>query len=314
MRAGAKHTGRRHTGALLRTALVAMAVLMAACSVGGPVEVAADRKGEVDGDAPGSQPPTSQSPTSAPTTATTSAPTTTTTAAAPPPPAPQPPPAVGTVPPQGLGPGDQGPQVKVLEDLLAILKYGAHTLDDVYDRNTADAVVAFQKATGLPRTGRATQDVADALTTSRPSDPLVPGGGPTRVEIDLPRQILLLYQNDVLFRVLPVSTASGKRFCQGGRCRTAVTPAGSFRVGYRISGWRKSPLGRMYRPVYYMVGIGVAIHGSHHVPPEPVSHGCVRIPMAAAEWFPDYVPDGTPVYVLDGRRPPGPPPPEGTRT
>ncbi|HEY3239864.1 MAG TPA: L,D-transpeptidase family protein, partial [Acidimicrobiia bacterium] len=210
--------------------------------------------------------------------------------------------------------GDHSPQVKVLEDYLALLKYGVHTIDDAYDRNTADAVVAFQKAAGLPRTGRATQDVADALTTSRPPDPLVPGGGATRVEIDLPRQILLLYQNDALLRVLPVSTASGRRFCHGGRCRTAVTPAGSYRVGYRVSGWRKSPLGRMYKPLYYMVGIGVAIHGYHQVPPQPASHGCVRIPLAAADWFADQVPDSTPVYVLDGKTSPGPPPPEGTRT
>jgi lipoprotein-anchoring transpeptidase ErfK/SrfK len=221
---------------------------------------------------------------------------------------------VGAVPPQGLGPGDRGPQVKVLEDLLAAQHYGAHAVDDLYDQDTADAVVAFQKAKGLPRTGRATQDVADAVSTSGPPDPLVPGGGPTRVEIDLPRQILLLYQNDALFRVLPVSTGSGKRFCHGGRCRRAVTPAGSYRVGYRLPGWRKSPLGRMYKPVYYMVGIGIAIHGYRQVPYEPASHGCVRIPMTAAEWFPDYVPDGTPVYVLDGKTPPGPPPPEGTQT
>ncbi len=189
------------------------------------------------------------------------------------------------------------------------------TVDDAYDQNTADAVVAFQKLANLPRTGRVTQDVADTLTNvTTPPLALVPGGGPTRVEIDLPHQVLLLFQNDTLSRVLPVSTGSGQRFCHGGRCRTAVTPAGSYRVGYRLPGWRKSPLGRMYRPVYYMVGIGVAIHGFRQVPPEPASHGCVRIPMGAADWFPDQVPDGTPVYVLDGTTPPGPPPPEGTQT
>ncbi|MGH9038070.1 MAG: L,D-transpeptidase family protein [Acidimicrobiia bacterium] len=304
MRAGAKHFGRWATGTGARIAMVLVVLVVTACS--GPVEVDTEARGQVDDEAPGSEPP-APPPTSA----------TTTTTTAPPPPTTQPPapvPAVGAVPPQGLGPGARSPQVKVLEDLLAAQKYGVHTIDDAYDQNTADAVVAFQKAAGLPRTGRATQDVADALTTSHPPDPLVPGGGATRVEIDLPRQILLLYQNDALLRVLPVSTGSGKRFCDRGRCRTAATPPGSFRVGYRIPGWRKSPLGRMYKPVYYMVGIGVAIHGYHQVPTEPASHGCVRIPMASADWFSDQVPDGTPVYVLDGRTPPGPPPPEGTQT
>ena len=318
MQAGGKQTGRRVRRAWLPM-LVVMAVLTAACSAGEPAEVTAEGQ-QVDEEAPGSQPPPSPSPSPKPTTATTSATTTAAPATAPQPAAPPeaapPRPAVGTVPPQGLGPGDRGPQVKALEDALAILMFGAHTLDDTYDQDTADSVVAFQKAAGLARTGRVTQDVADALAspTSHPPDPLVPGGGPTRVEIDLHRQLLMLYENDALFRVLPVSTGSGKRFCHGGRCRRAVTPTGSFRVGYRIPGWRKSPLGRMYKPVYYMVGIGVAIHGYHQVPPEPASHGCVRIPMTAAEWFPDHVPDGTPVYVLDGSTPPGPPPPEGTQT
>lgn len=312
MRAGAKHTGDRVTAVSVRTAIAVMVVLLTACSGGGRVDVNAEARGEVDNESPGSEPPALPTPVSESTTTTTPATTTTTPSPAIPPP---PPPVIGTVPPQGLGPGDRGPQVKALEDRLTALKYDVTTVDDAYDQNTAHAVVAFQKLAGLPRTGRATQDVADTLTNvTTAAAPLVPGGGATRVEIDLPHQVLLLYQNDTLFRVLPVSTASGKRFCHGGRCRTAVTPAGSYRVGYRIAGWRRSPLGRMYKPVYYMVGIGVAIHGYHQVPPEPASHGCVRIPMAAADWFADQVPDGTPVYVLDGKTPPGAPPPEGTQT
>jgi len=84
-------------------------------------------------------------------------------------------------------------------------------------------VVAFQKVTGLGRTGRVDQNVVNALASYQPPPPLVPGGGPLRVEIDLPRQVLFLYTGDALIRILPVSTASGKRFCQGGRCRTAKT-------------------------------------------------------------------------------------------
>ena len=313
MRAGAEHFGRRATGTIARTTIMLMVLLVTACSSGEPVEVDTAAGGQVDGEAPGPEPP-APAPDTATTATTAPPPATQPPVTAPPTPPPPPTPVVGTVPPQGLGPGDRGPQVQVLEQFLAGLKYGVPTVDDVYDQNTADAVVAFQKAAGLPRSGRTTQDVADALTASRPPDPLVPGGGATRIEIDLPRQILLLYQNDALLRVLPVSTASGKRFCDGGRCRTAVTPPGSYRVGYRIPGWRKSPLGRMYKPVYYMVGIGVAIHGYHQVPTEPASHGCVRIPMAATDWFVDQFPDGTPVYVLDGKTPPGPPPPEGTQT
>jgi peptidoglycan hydrolase-like protein with peptidoglycan-binding domain len=89
--------------------------------------------------------------------------------------------------------------VRALEERLTALRYDVSVTDGVYDKNTADAVVAFQKVAGLPRTGRVMQAGVDALATATPPGPLVPGGGPTRVEVDLPRQVLLLYQNDAWF-------------------------------------------------------------------------------------------------------------------
>ncbi len=240
-----------------------------------------------------------------PTTTTSSSTTTTTTA--PPPPAPP----IGAVPAAGLGEGDRGPQVAALEQWLTALHYDVAVVDDLFDADTGFAVVAFQKVANLPRTGRATQDVVDALTTATPPPPLVPDGGGNRIEVDLPRQVLFLYEGDALARILPVSTGSGERFCSDGSCRKAVTPGGAYRVGGRIPGWRESDLGRLYNPVYIDFKNGIAIHGYREVPPEPASHGCIRIPMSAAEWFFERVPDGTPVYVLDGTTPPaalGPPP------
>ncbi|MBW3556217.1 MAG: L,D-transpeptidase family protein [Actinobacteria bacterium] len=185
-----------------------------------------------------------------------------------------------------------------LEEALDARRYYVGVVDGTFDQDTRHAVVAFQKVTGLPRTGRATPDVVSQLDAAQPPAPLVPEGGPGRVEIDLARQVLFLYEGNTLSRILPVSTGSGKRFCDGGRCRRAVTPTGKFAVYNRISGWRKSDLGRLFNPLYFNQGI--AIHGFRSVPPEPASHGCVRIPMAAARWFPERVPNGTPVYVLHG--------------
>ena len=249
---------------------------------------------------------TASTPTTSPSTTTTTVPPPPTTSA--PAPASSP---LGPAPPTGLGPGPTSPQVLALEQRLGALHYDPGRIDGVFDDATAAAVVALQKVSGLPRTGRATQDVLDALASGQPPPPLAPGGGVDRIEIDLPRQVLFVYQADALSKILPVSTASGKRFCSEGKCSTAVTPAGAYRVGGRIPGWRKSPLGRLFNPVYIDFKNGIAVHGFPQVPPQPASHGCIRIPMHAAGWFFQQVRDGTPVFVLDGATPPaalGPPP------
>lgn len=64
-----------------------------------------------------------------------------------------------------------------------------------------------------------------------------------------------------------------------------------------MPGWVTVPLGEMYNPVFF-IGTAYAIHGDTDVPPQPVSHGCVRIPMDIAAFFHTLVPaPGTPVYI-----------------
>jgi peptidoglycan hydrolase-like protein with peptidoglycan-binding domain len=208
-------------------------------------------------------------------------------------------PAAATPAPAELAKGAQGQAVLDLEHRLAGLRYYVGAIDGTYDADTESGVMAYQKTTGMSRTGRATPDVISGINaTTTPPPPLVPGGGSNRVEIDLTRQVLFLYKGDSLAAILPVSTGSGERFCSGGWCRNAVTNTGSFRVYRRAAGWETSPLGRLYNPLYFDGGI--ALHGSLSVPPHPASHGCVRIPMSAAEWVPNEVPNGTPVHVLGG--------------
>ncbi len=217
-----------------------------------------------------------------------------------PPPSTAPPPTAVTVPPQGLGKGDSGDQVRAVEARLAELRFEVGPVDGVFDDETVFGVQAFQKLAGLPRDGRVTQPVADKLASTGPAAPLVAGGGATRVEIDLPRQLLLLYESDALSKILPTSTATNQEFCDEGRCRTAVTPPGAFRVDYFKPGWDESDLGRLYNPVYFNPKDGIAIHGYPEVPTEPASHGCVRIPMSASQWFPSHVAKGMQVVILEG--------------
>jgi peptidoglycan hydrolase-like protein with peptidoglycan-binding domain len=220
-------------------------------------------------------------------TSTTSTSTTTTTA----------PPIVA---PAGLGIGARGPEVQELETRLNAQKFDTGKVDGYFDSATFHAVMAFQKVHGLARTGRATDNVLNLIGTVGAPGPLLAAGGATRVEVDLPRQVLQLYVGGSLHKVVDVSTGSGKRYCVDGDCATAVTPGGSYKVFFRRHGWRTSRLGKLYNPLYFNGGI--AIHGAPSVPGYPASHGCVRIPMYVAEWFPGVVPNGTPVYVIGGAK------------
>ncbi|HVE47831.1 MAG TPA: L,D-transpeptidase family protein [Acidimicrobiales bacterium] len=238
------------------------------------------------------------------TTTTTAAPTTTTTLPAP---LPTPPVAAAGAPAPplpGFGQGANGPEVMALEKRLAELRYDVGNVDGRFDATTHHAVMAFQKVQDLPRTARATPDVMAALPAAAMPAALLPTGGADRVEIDLRRQVLFLWQAGQLVRTLSVSTGTGKRYCVDGECAKAVTPGGSFRVTRKIKGLRVSRLGKLYNPLYFNGGI--AIHGSGSVPAGPASHGCVRIPMSASLWFHQTVPSGTPVYVVGGVKAPVP--------
>jgi peptidoglycan hydrolase-like protein with peptidoglycan-binding domain len=206
--------------------------------------------------------------------------------------------------PPGLGVGSKGADVLTLEQRLTDLHYDAGKVDGVYDQTTAYAVTAFQKVLGLPRSGRATADVVKALATAVDPPAMLPAGGANRVEVDIKRQVLFLYKNGSLLRILTVSTGSGKRYCVDGECDYAVTPGGSFRVTWKMQGIRVSKLGKLWNPLFFNGGI--AIHGEPAVPAYPASHGCVRIPMSASLWFYQQVPVGTPVYVLGGKTAPVP--------
>jgi peptidoglycan hydrolase-like protein with peptidoglycan-binding domain len=191
-----------------------------------------------------------------------------------------------------------------MEQKLADLKFDTGKVDGSFDAATGHAVMAFQKAFGLERSGKAGPELLDRIAKSGEPEPMLPAGGANRVEIDLKKQVLQLYKGGALVRVLSVSTGNEKRYCVEGECDVAVTPGGSFKVNRRIRGVRVSRLGELFNPLYFNGGI--AMHGSPSVPAYPASHGCVRIPMNSSLWLFDNVPNGTPVYVLGGKKAPVP--------
>jgi len=156
------------------------------------------------------------------------------------------------------------------------------------------ALLSFVAVNGqVAQAGQQVEEKSEVRTAG----PLPPHAtGYAHVEIDLSRQRLSVVDGfGSVVKTLPVSSGSGKWFTSEGRTRRAITPRGRFTVSRKIAGWHKSPLGMLYYTSY--INQGVAIHGSRSVPRRPSSHGCIRIPMAAAKEFFEATPIGTVVVV-----------------
>jgi peptidoglycan hydrolase-like protein with peptidoglycan-binding domain len=205
---------------------------------------------------------------------------------------------VATQPPAVLAPGMSGPAVLQLQQRLAALKYYPGPADGEFGTDTEEAVWAFQETQGLSASGTVGPQTQAALADPRSPAVLVPDGGSTRVEVNLADEVLVLYQADQVALVSHVSSGGGYYFCNpGGGCGYAVTPTGDFQTTTFMPGWVTVPLGEMYNPVFF-IGTAYAIHGDTDVPLQPVSHGCIRIPMDIAQFFHTLIPTpGTPVYV-----------------
>lgn len=248
-----------------------LTIAVTACTPG-----AADRADPADRagvEVPSTAPETTTSPTAAPTTM---PPETTTSTTAPPPEMPM---DDGT-----LRPGEAGDEVLVLQTRLRDLGYWLGEPDSSYGGLTSQAVMAFQKANGLGRDGVAGPATLAALEgAGRP----IPASTADGIEIDLERQVLLVVRGGQVEWAINTSTGrSGWR-----------TPTGTFTIERQIDGVRRAPLGDLYRPKYFNVGI--AVHGSPSVPANPASHGCARVTNAAIDmlWASGLAEVGTEVRV-----------------
>lgn len=197
------------------------------------------------------------------------------------------------------------PTVLKLQERLAELGYDVGTPDGKWGARTTYSLMAFQKVEGLIVDGQDGPQTQAALAAASPPGPMLPGGSPTRIEIDVARQVLFHWVGGSLARILPVSTGNNEYYCVDGECSVAVTPGGSFRIGRKAAGLEVAPLGELWWPMYFNGGI--AIHGSPSVPAYPASHGCIRIPMYAAPTFYNEVPAGTRVHVLNSPEAQAPP-------
>jgi len=210
---------------------------------------------------------------------------------------------------------------------LTELRFDPGPVDGYFGPATRSAVWGAEKLLlGIPRseaTGIVTATTWEALNASTPISPRRSSGGLTNhSEIYLPEQAIAVFHGDEA--VLVSHMASGEldddgepaEWCEivtidtdsrGNRldepverdiCGRSKTPGGVFEYDRRVVGWRNGALGSMWNPVYF--NYGIAVHGGINVPLHPVSHGCVRIPMHIADYFPDLVADGDRVLVWNG--------------
>ena len=184
-------------------------------------------------------------------------------------------------------------EIKEAAHRLSEMGYGTGRVDGAINNS---ALIAFQKWEGRRVTGRLSRDDFDAIMNA--TAPQARDSGYKHVEVDLDRQVLLFMDDEgAVKRVLPVSTGSNKHYREKGMSGLAYTPRGRFRIYAKMSGWRKSPLGLLYYPNYFSDGL--AIHGNPSVPTIPQSHGCIRVPMAAAVEMSRLLPVGTIVLIYD---------------
>jgi peptidoglycan hydrolase-like protein with peptidoglycan-binding domain len=199
-------------------------------------------------------------------------------------------------PGNGISVGDHGPAVLMYQARLKALHFDPGTIDGYFGQDMRYAVTTVQKYFGLPRTGVIDAGVTLALTHFRYA-PAEPKSEPDRVEIDLDKQVLTLYQNWQPALLTTTSTGSGEHFCGGvDGCQYAITAVGHFHFYDLIRGWQKGKLGTMWNP-YYFNGSD-AVHGLASVPNYPASHGCARIPMHIADYFYTLVHQGESVFVV----------------
>ncbi len=196
-----------------------------------------------------------------------------------------------------LSTGDAGAWVVELRARLADLGFRPGQ-GEKFDSVLKSAVVAFEKYHRLERTGVFGADHW-ALLDSAVAIPFR-ADVPTRVEVDLERQILFLVIDHQPAGIIPVSSANGDTYTSyNGNTVTARTPEGDFSFFRAENGWYRSYLGSLYEPFFFRGGY--AIHGSNSVPAYPASHGCIRTPIVDHDWLAPQLALGMEVFVYGVR-------------
>lgn len=178
-----------------------------------------------------------------------------------------------------LAVGSGGPSVLALNRELNRIHIALGAVDASFGLDTRDAIIAFQKLHGLPRTGSVDGRLWRLLLAARPPRPRYPYGN--HIEVSKPLQVLFVVRSGRVVLVSHVSTGA-----------TGNTPVGRWHVYSKASGYLPSG---MFDSSFFLRGF--ALHGYHSVPFYAASHGCVRIPIWLAPRIYSLAPYGSVVDV-----------------
>jgi N-acetylmuramoyl-L-alanine amidase len=200
-----------------------------------------------------------------------------------------------------LAAGDAGAAVVALQRELARRHLYRGPLDGQFGPATAYAVVTFHKVMGLERTWAwEEEDSAHMADFALPPLPDRPEE-PNRLEADLGRQVLFLFEDGAVTEMVPISSGGTYRYwsARQGAWVWSGTPRGDYILWRHSLGWNCDPVTRwcIYNPwnftEYY------ALHGYRSVPEYPASHGCVRIPTWESDILESRFFIGMPIHLWD---------------
>jgi hypothetical protein len=199
-----------------------------------------------------------------------------------------------------------GPEaVKRLQYRLLELGFWNAGIDGLYGLSTKQAVMAFQKWTGLAATSVTDATTAAYLNTTQ----CKPVAGRTTgdfFEVDKAKQVAFVVREGKVVYTFNVSTGNGKDYDEEDHLSNnrvtgiAKTPVGEFKIyKERDEKVYEGNLGSLYRPKF-VVG-GIAVHGSRSIPAYPASHGCIRVanPVMDLIWLENLLPKGAKVWIHD---------------
>lgn len=177
-----------------------------------------------------------------------------------------------------------GPDVKAVQDSLALIQLYKGKADGVYANTTADAVKRFQTSIGITADGVVGPDTWNALGLSIGP---VPIKREYRIVIDTEQRTLTLSRNNVIQARYPVAV---------GKPNTP-SPIGDWIIIDKQVGWGDGFGVRWMRLNVPWGGYG--IHGTNNPSSigTPASHGCIRMHNEDVVKLYDVVPIGTPVRI-----------------